>query len=752
MSEVRKLAAIMAVDVVGYSRLMGADEAGTARAVRENRDAASPIVESLGGRIVKTMGDGVLLEFPSVVAAVECAVAIQKLMIARHADAPQDKRIVYRIGVSLGDVLIDGEDILGDGVNIAARLESICDPGGVMISGSAFDHVRDKVDAEFIDLGEKTLKNIARPVRAFQLQMTDANPADAAALSGRRRRIFAFSAPKRWNAFLIGLALLLVIAGSATWLRPWPRIDAPTAVEPAPAPKRSIAVLPFTNMSAEQNQNYFADGLSDDLTTKLSQIPDLFVIARSSMYAYKGKSVSTQEVAQKLGVRYVLEGSVRRSENRLRINANLIEANSARQLWAEEYDVESSGLFAVQDKVIQEIISALAVRLTDNQEKHLARIPTSNLEAYDYYVRAENEDYYKDREDTLQRALQYYDRAIQLDPDFSNAQAGYARAAVEIWRLSYAYPLSSAVVRKRAYDAAGRAIQLDGGNGRAFTALAMLQLTDGRHDEAVSSARRAVALNPSDAEAFLNLAVILAYSGELTEAVSVAEQALRLSPLAPPGLRVLAGIAFYNAHQYHRAIEEFKLVTAAWPATHGAHEYLATSYAHLGDLVRAREEAAEIPRFSLQAPSLAMARIYLGPYYRHAEDLDSHLDALKAAGIPEWPLGFEGRAEDRVIGTELRALTSGRTWSGYVPAGPNENTPFIQQFDLDNHVVYKGARSLLTGTVALSNDQVCISFDGYLWGRPLCGSVYRTASTRTSDPGYIHVMPDSLRYFSLIDD
>jgi adenylate cyclase len=694
------------------------------------------------------MGDGVLLEFPSVVAAVECAVAIQKLMAARHADAPQDKRIVYRIGVSLGDVLIDGEDILGDGVNIATRLEGICEPGGVTISGSAFDHVRDKVDAKFVDIGEKALKNIARPVRAFQLEMTQVTGADSPAGSIKSTKISAFATSTRLKALLIGLALLLIIVGSATWLRPSLMVEAPTAVEPmATASKRSIAVLPFTNMSREQNQDYFADGLSDDLTTKLSQIPDLFVIAQSSMYAYKGKSVSTQEVAQRLGVRYVLEGSVRRSENRLRINANLIEANSARQLWAEEYDVENSSLFTVQDKVIQEIVSALALQLTNLQQSHLARVPTSNLEAYDYYLRAENEDYYNDK--VNESALQFYDKAIQLDPNFSDAQAGYARAAVEIWRLSYAYPFSSVVIRKRAYDAAGRAIKLDGNNGRAFTALAMLQLSDGRHDEAVISARRAVALNPSDAEAILNLAVILAYSGESSEAVAVAEQALRLSPLAPPGLRVLAGTAFYNAREYRRAIEEFKVVTAAWPATpNGAHEYLAASYAHLGDLDHARREFSEIPRYSLQATSLAMARLYLGPYYRHAEDLDSHLDALKAAGIPEWPYGFEGRAEDRVIGSALEALTSGRTWTGYVPAGPGEKTPFIQQFDLDNRVVFKGARSLLTGTVALSNDQICIRFDGYLWGRPLCGSVYRNQTVEGSDAGYIHVMPDSLRYFS----
>ncbi len=515
MSENRRLAAIMAVDVVGYSRLMGKDEAGTARAVREDRDAVSPVVASLGGRVVKTMGDGVLLEFPSVVAAVECAVAIQKMMVARHADAPQDKRIVYRIGVSLGDVLVEGDDILGDGVNIAARLEGICKPGGVVISGSAFDHVRDKMDAKFDDLGEKALKNIARPVRAYQLQMTQLTAADASAASSTRIRVAAFGALSRWKPPLAGWVLLLLfVAASTTWLRHWSTVETPAAVEPlALASKHSIAVLPFANLSAEKDQDYFADGLSDDLTTKLSQIKDLFVIARSSMYAYRDKPVTPQEVAQKLGVRYVVVGSVQKSGDRLRINANLIEASHARQIWAEHFDENISNIFEVQDKVLNKIISALTVQLTDVEQRNIARAPTNNLEAYDYYLRAENEGSMNDDVRAQVRAMTFFGKAIELDPGFANAQAGYALMAAQVLRYSLEFEMPPAVARKRAYDAAGRALDVDPNNSRAYVALAFLQLNDGRHSDAVLSARRAVSLGPNDPEAFAYLGMISGLCG-----------------------------------------------------------------------------------------------------------------------------------------------------------------------------------------------------------------------------------------------
>ena len=312
MAETRKLAAIMAVDVVGYSRLMGEDEAGTARAVREHREAVRPIVAGQGGRLVKTMGDGLLLEFPSVVAAVECAISIQKLMVERNAETPENKRIVYRIGVNLGDVLIEGDDILGDGVNIAARLEGICEPGGVLISSTAFEHTRGKLDVEFVDLGETALKNIARPVRVYSL-----SPAAVAASAGRSPATppakTAARGRNHWTYALVVCAVSLLAAGWFGW-QSWPHAPTASAAPDllANAPRLSIVVLPFENLSGDPDQNYFADGITDDLTTDLSHLPDSFVIARNTAFTYKGKPVDVKQLGRELGVRYALEGSVRR--------------------------------------------------------------------------------------------------------------------------------------------------------------------------------------------------------------------------------------------------------------------------------------------------------------------------------------------------------------------------------------------------------------------------------------------------------
>ena len=316
MTAVRRLAAILAVDVVGYSRLMGEDEAGTARAVREHREAAAPIIASHGGRIVKTTGDGLLLEFPSVVAAVECAVAIQKLMVERNAATA--KRVVYRIGVNLGDVLIEGDDILGDGVNIAARLEGLCEPGGVLISGTAYDHVRGRIEADFVDLGEKQLKNIARPVRVYAVKTGSESAAPAPSPSGPNRQ---------------------------------------------GPPRLSMVVLPFANIGHDPEQEHFVDGVTESLTTDLSRIRGSFVIGRNTAFTYKGKPVDLKQIGRELNVRYVLEGSVQRGGNRMRVNVQLIDAETGNHLWAERFDKPLADLFDMQDEVVARLASALNAQL-----------------------------------------------------------------------------------------------------------------------------------------------------------------------------------------------------------------------------------------------------------------------------------------------------------------------------------------------------------------------------------------------------
>ncbi len=332
MTAARRLAAILAVDVVGYSRLMGEDEAGTARAVGERREAATPIVASHGGRIVKTMGDGLLLEFPSVVAAVECAIAIQKLMAERNAETPEAKRIVYRIGVNLGDVLVEGGDILGDGVNIAARLEGVAESGGICLSGTAYDHVCGRIDADFVDHGEKDFKNIARPVRVYAIKLGS----DRAA--------------------------------------PTPSLSVPTAQG---QPRLSMVVLPFANIGGGPEQEPFVDGVTESLTTDLSRIRHAVVIGRNTAFTYKGKPVDLKEIGRELNVRYVLEGSVQRAGNRMRVNVQLIDAETGSHLWAERFDKPLADLFDMQDEIVARLANALNAQLAAAEARRAEQAPNS---------------------------------------------------------------------------------------------------------------------------------------------------------------------------------------------------------------------------------------------------------------------------------------------------------------------------------------------------------------------------------------
>jgi adenylate cyclase len=412
MAETRKLAAIMAVDVVGYSRLMWDDEAGTARVVREHRDAARPFVSDRGGRIVKTMDNGLLLEFPPVVDAVECATAIQRLMIERNAEAPESKRIVYRVGVHLGDVLIDGEDIIGEGVNIASRLEGICEPGGVLISGSVYEQVRGRVEASFVDLGEQDLKNIARPVRAYRAAIDGSATAEA------------------------------------------PKLQVAATIRDRP----SIAVLPFQNMSGDLEQDYFADGISEDIITALSKLSQLVVIARNSSFSFKGKNVQVQEIGKTLGVRYLLEGSVRKVDKRGRITAQLIDATNDGHLWAERFDRDLTDIFAVQDDVTGQIVGALSLNLTQGDRRRLMAEQTDNMEAFDCFLRG-RELWWRHAKEPNTQARELLLRATELDPQFAPAFAWLGAAHINDYVSQWTdQPLRSLDL---AYGAATRSAALD---------------------------------------------------------------------------------------------------------------------------------------------------------------------------------------------------------------------------------------------------------------------------------------------------
>ena len=434
----RRLAAILAADVVGYSRLMGADEAGTLAALKAHRsEFIDPKFAEHKGRIVKLMGDGVLVEFPSVVDAVECAVAVQQGMAERNADVPEDTRIVFRIGINIGDIIVEGDDIYGDGVNVAARLEGLAEPGGICISRTVFNHVQGKVDFGFDDLGEQEVKNIPEPVRVFKV-LLDAPAAEhtAAPAPAAKRSL-------RWPLAAASLVALVIVAGFALWQFPWEPREEPASVEAMafPLPDRpSIAVLPFTNMSDDPNQEYFADGITEDLITDLTKISGLFVIARNSSFSYKDQQVKVRQVAEELGVRYVLEGSVRRAGDQVRINAQLIDATTGGHVWADRYDGTIEDIFALQDQVTQQIVTALAVSLSDEDEAQQTRHDTDNAEAHDAYL--QGWAHYKlQTPAAFAEAIPFFEEAFQLDPNYAQAHAALASLYWDAYQNAWAFDL-----------------------------------------------------------------------------------------------------------------------------------------------------------------------------------------------------------------------------------------------------------------------------------------------------------------------
>jgi adenylate cyclase len=732
----RHLAAILIADVVGYSRLSQIDEEGTRRRFQlDMQTVLEPCILQHNGRLVKTMGDGLLVEFHSVVDAVRCAVEIQRNKANQQATVLSEERLDFRIGINLGDVIVEGDDIHGDSVNIAARIQALAEPGSVVISGTAYDQMKSKLDIAYIPMGARKVKNIAEPVRIYRVVLDLGLAGKQARIQGRRRVV----------RLLAATAVVGAVTGASVWLQPWTYLLPPARIARFAYPlpdKPSVAVLPFINVSGDSEHDHLAEGLTDDLITELSKVSGLFVIARHSVFAIANASDKVQDVAAELGVHYVLEGTLQQAGVRLRINVKLIDAVTGLSLWAERYDRQYADLFAVQDDVIGKIISALSVKLSDGERNQLAKIPTDSLEAYDYYLRAEQKGVTSGDVGTYREALSFYQKAIDLDPNFANAHAGIARVAVDVWRNDYTFLWSAAVARKIAYDAAGQALKLDPRNARALAVLALLQLVDGRSAEATASANRAVTAQPGDAEAYSNLALVLAHTGKHREAIDQIETALRLNPTPPPSAQLLAGIVYYTARDTERAIPLMEAASTALPQAEPLHEYLAAAYASAGERQRGLEQGAQLLRLF---PEVNLTYYgYLYDYWPN-DDLQYHLAGLRAAGIPNWPFGFQAREVDRLTEVELLALTNDKTWVGKHKNG----TDFLQHFDQSGNTAYRSANTSLTGVATNRGNQLCETFHGFFQDRQVCGFVYHNTGRPDEPAHYIHVTPQALKYFTI---
>jgi TolB-like protein/class 3 adenylate cyclase len=590
----RRLTAILAADVAGYSRLMGLDEAGTARTLHEHRAAVDPIVAHYGGRIVKTTGDGVLLEFPSVVDAVECAVAVQAVMAERNQGVSADRRMLFRIGINLGDILIEGDDILGDGVNVAARLEGIAEPGGVYLSDDAYRQVRAKVAVEFTDFGEQKLKNIDRPVRVY-----------AAKSSGHLGTVTSQT------------------ASSHEVPKPLPLPDKP-----------SIAVLPFTNMSGDPEQDYFADGMVEDIITALSHFKALFVIARNSSFTYKGRAVDVKQIGRELGVRYVLEGSVRKAANRVRITGQLVDAATGAHLWADRFDGGLSDIFDLQDQVTESVVGAIGPAVEKAEIERAKRKPTDSLDAYTLYLRGLARFYQFAGRQANEEALRLFSSAIELDPDFATA---YGRAAsCYVWAKVNGWfsvePSKIAEVTRLAQ----RAVELGKDDALALVdsgwALAFVVRDLG---VAAGLIDRALVLNSNLAEAWHLGGWVKNWLGEPQSAIERFARAMRLSPLDPYAMPTRSGTAhahFFLGH-YDEAVSWAAMALQDSPDFQPGLRIAAASNAMAGRLEQAHKAVARLRQLN---PELRVSTFkdVVGPY-RRAEDLSRMEEGLRRAGLPE---------------------------------------------------------------------------------------------------------------------
>jgi adenylate cyclase len=575
---VRRLAALLVADAVGYSGLMRVDETATHLLVRSDLDTLfAPNVRVFGGRVVKTTGDGLLAEFPSIVDCVECAMEIQKAVAAQQAAAPSGTRLPYRIGINLGDIIVETDDIYGDSVNVASRLQALAEPGGILLSGDAYRLLKGKLTAMFEDLGEQVIKGLAEPIRVFR----------------------------------VGRANLKARESGAVVVAPIPSVP-------------SIAVLPFENLSGDPDQGYFSDGITNDVITDLSKFPELFVIASHTVFAYKGRPVKVQEVGRELGVRYVVEGSIQRTGDRIRINTQLIEAATGRHLWAERYDRPMPELFGLQDEIVQTIVGTLTTRVDLSERQRSLVKETESLQAYDFYLRGRDVWFFWTEEGN-RRAEEFFAKAIEMDPNFARAYGYLSYTLVQRWLGGWA---QTPEVLERACNLAIRAVALGPSDFENHWSLGAAYVYSRELEKGMAALERAVSLNPNSPGLLIDWADALVYAGRSEEAITAVERAMRYNPIHPDWYLWTLGMALYHAGRFEEALSALRKVG---DPPNLLRRHLAATYVRLGRMGEARRVAAE---FLKQDPTYTLQREQNWPY-KDRDMLRAFVADLRDAGLPE---------------------------------------------------------------------------------------------------------------------
>jgi adenylate cyclase len=623
----RKLAAILSADVEGYSALMSRDDEATVKTITIYREIMSSLIGRHRGRVVDSPGDNLLAEFGSVVGALKCAVEIQKELEARNARLPRTSQMRFRIGINLGDVIQEGKRIYGDGVNIAARLESITEPGGICLSKTAFDHVEGKLGLHYEYLGEKTLKNIPRPVGVYRVVM---EPGLRSIAQGAFKKAELLWHRKAVLAAVIGLLLLAMAGGIwGIYLRPLPsmqEISVESSANVSPD-KPSIAVLPFANLSGDPGQEYFSDGITEDIITALSAIPQLLVIARNSTFTYKGKLVDVQQVGRELGIRYVLEGSIQKADDRIRITAQLIDAATGTHLWAERYDRELKDIFDLQDEITLNITRAIQMKVGESGHNLIRSKAPANLDAYLKVLKGQAY-LMQPKMAGNAKARQLFEEASVLDPKYPVAYVALARTYLrDVW---FGWNSSTEESLAQAMEFAEKAFALDPSDPSIHALFSQIYLLQNQHKEAIAEGEHAVEITPNSVEGYGSLGMSLYYAGRFEEAIGVYEKALRLDPETLPMLLHNLGNAYLMIGRYEEAIEAYKKALDRNPESLWAHVGLAATYSLSGHEKEAHEAAARVlaasPLFSLE---------YLEKIspYKNQIDKDRFIGALRKAGL-----------------------------------------------------------------------------------------------------------------------
>ena len=620
----RKLTAILSADVKGYSRLMGEDEEWTLGTLNAYKEVMRSLVQQHRGRVVSTPGDNVLAEFASVVDAVQCGVEIQQVLRAKNAMLPENRRVEFRIGINLGDVIEEGDSIYGDGVNIAARLEGLAEAGGICISESAYQQIENKLPLRYDYLGEHEVKNITRPVRVYRARI---EPEAAPSKLGVEKKPFK----KRLSKAPLAIITVVVIAGLVALyqfaLRPSPsEMEVASKGKMAfPLPdKPSIAVLPFVNMSGDKEQEYFSDGLTEEIINALSRLPQVFVIARNSSFTYKGKAVDVKQVGREMGVQYVLEGSVRREGNRARITAQLIDSTTGRHVFSERYDRELKEIFATQDEIAIKILTALRVVLKDEYAARLFAKGVSNVEAYFKLLEA-RELQERVNKESNDRARRLAEEALALDPRSSAAYAVLAYA--HFWDYWFGPPKSPEDSINQGIAMAQKAIALDD-NTRAHGLLGLLYVNKADYDKAVEQGERAASLDPAFLTAYGST---LMHASRPTEAIAAFQKALRLNPVRPPSMCLAnLGNSYRMIGKYEEAMQYYKRLLKDQPDHLTGNIGLTATYSAMGRLEDARAQAAEVLRVN---PKFSLGRWAKTLRYKDPADAEQAVDALRKAGL-----------------------------------------------------------------------------------------------------------------------